>query len=78
MNTCVIEDILAENCPSCGDLTFCNPAGYCDVLCNDMKTCTLDSCVAEQCQHDPIPGELFTIARIWHAPKGIDTQVLKT
>lgn len=63
-NTCNIEtntceapvDISAENCPSCGALTFCNPAGYCDVLCDDKKTCTQDSCVAGICQHDPIPG----------------------
>lgn len=56
-NTCEAPaDISAENCPSCGALAFCNPAGFCDVMCDDKKTCTQDSCVAGQCQHNPIPG----------------------
>ena len=56
-NTCnALIDISATQCPTCGEQTFCNPAGYCDLVCNDQKKCTNDSCVLDQCQHDPIPG----------------------
>jgi len=49
-------DVSDQRCPSCGALTFCNPAGYCDDVCNDGRECTADSCVANVCEHDPISG----------------------
>ena len=56
-NTCNSPvDISASLCPTCGDETFCNAAGFCDDVCNDGKSCSSDSCVLDQCQHDPIPG----------------------
>lgn len=56
-NTCIPPvDISASRCPTCGALTYCNPNGFCDKVCDDQKTCTNDYCQADVCQHDPLAG----------------------
>jgi len=57
-NTCIPPvDISASRCPTCGNLTYCNPNGYCRDLCDDKEVCSNDYCDSSGiCQHDPIPG----------------------
>ena len=56
-NTCNPPvDISDQQCPTCGALTYCNPAGYCDDVCDDKRECTADSCDADVCQHIDLEG----------------------